>query len=115
MPLIDAERNNLAQTQGARITHISLHTADPTTTGGSEVTGGSYARQPITWGAPSGGTITGTVTFTGMPAATVSHFGGWSAVTAGTFRGGNALSPSRTVLAGDSVQLTLTIPVTASA
>ncbi|ASR85913.1 hypothetical protein SEA_NIKLAS_29 [Mycobacterium Phage Niklas] len=30
---------------------ISLHSADPGTTGASEITGGSYARKTTTWGA----------------------------------------------------------------
>lgn len=40
------------------------------TTAGTEVTGGSYARQTITWGTASAGAIanaTSAVTFTGMP------------------------------------------------
>lgn len=50
------------------------------TTAGTEVSGGSYARQNTTsttiWGTPSGGTITnsatpGVVSFTGMPACTI--------------------------------------------
>lgn len=34
----------LEQLRQNRITHISLHTADPGTTGANEVTGGEYAR-----------------------------------------------------------------------
>lgn len=57
---------------------MSLHTADPGETGiGSEVTGGSYARQAITFtanvaGSPSPSGIG--VTFINLPAVTVTHF-----------------------------------------
>ena len=43
---------------------------------GTEVTGGSYARQTITFGAASAGSAANTnaITFTGMPAGTVVGF-----------------------------------------
>lgn len=45
------------------------------TAAGTEVTGGSYARQSVTWGAAAGNPATSTNSnaqnFTGMPAATV--------------------------------------------
>lgn len=76
----------------------SLHTADPGTTGASEATGGSYARQQSTFPAASGGVSTGSeVTFGGLPAAAYGFFGEWSAVSAGTFRHGNVLTPAMTL------------------
>lgn len=114
MPLTVAERNSLADNEGTRITHISLHTADPGTTGASEATGGSYARQPVTWGAAASGTATGgQVTFS-VNAGTYGWFGGWSALTAGTFRGGNALAVSQTLSSAGQILVTVTIPVTAT-
>ncbi len=68
--------------------YLSLHTADPSTTGASEVTGGSYARQPITFAAASAGAKASTdaQTFSGMPAEAGNLWAGiWSAATAGTF------------------------------
>lgn len=73
-------------------TYISAHTADPSTNGANEVSGGSYARQQTTWAAATG---SGPVTRTGsqvaipMPsgATTVTHFGLWSAATGGTYGG----------------------------
>jgi hypothetical protein len=77
---------------------ISLHTADPGTTGASEASGGTYARQQSTHGASASGVATGTeVTFAGLIAAAYTHFGYWSAVTAGIFRHGNVLTPSMTL------------------
>ena len=101
---------------GAVGLYVSLHTADPGTTGASEVTGGSpaYARKAVTWAAASGGSmsLTAGVTFD-VPAATVTHFGVWSAVSAGTYYGGGALSASETFAAQGTYQLTnATISIT---
>jgi len=105
-----AELNYLADQEAARITHLSLHTASPSTTGANEATGGSpaYARKAVTFNAggaigPLGGTLqpatTGVawsseVTFD-VPAGSYTHWGGWSASTAGTYRGGNTLSSTQ--------------------
>lgn len=114
MPIVVADRNSLADNEGTRITHLSLHTADPGTTGASEVSGGSYARQPVTWGAAASGTATGgQVTFS-VNAGTYPYFGAWSALTGGTFRGGNAVAVSQTLSSAGQILLTVTIPVTAS-
>lgn len=79
-------------------THASLHTADPGSTGASEVTGGApaYARKPITWNPASSGskTVTATVTFDVPGGVTVTHCGAWSALSAGTFVGGGPLAGS---------------------
>lgn len=78
--------------------YVSLHTGDPGTTGASEAAGGSYARQLTTWGASSSGVATGSeVTHAGLVAASYGFFGLWSAVSAGTFRHGNVLTPSMTL------------------
>lgn len=87
--------------------YLSLHTADPGETGASECTGGSYARQAIAFSAASNpaGTIanSGTVTFSSMPAATVTHFAIWDASSAGNCLITGALGSSKTVGAGDTV------------
>lgn len=77
---------------------ISLHTGDPGTTGASEATGGSYARQQTTWPSASGGAATGSeVTHGGLVAAAYGYFGVWSAVTGGVFEHGNSLTPAMTL------------------
>lgn len=75
--------------------YISLHTANPGTTGASEVAGGSYARvstSAATWDAAASGSVdNGTaITFAqGGGDAAVTHFGVWTASTSGTYlRGG---------------------------
>jgi hypothetical protein len=67
-----------------------LHTAY-STTGTSEVTGGSpaYARKGLTWGAAASGvkTTTAAPVFDVPPSTTVRWVGLWDAVTAGNFLG----------------------------
>ncbi len=90
MPLATTELQAAVDTEAARITYLSLHTADPGQSGASEVTGGSpaYARKLTTWGAANAsGVATGSQVTFDVPAGTITHLGFWSAVTAGTFRG----------------------------
>lgn len=72
---------------------------------GTEVTGGSYARQSITFGAPSNGVAANTVavTFTAMPAATVTYAAIMNASTAGNMLFHGPLAASKTVGAGDTL------------
>jgi hypothetical protein len=69
--------------------YLALHTGDPGITGANEVTGGSYARQTITFAADGGtGTSlnTGTTDFASMPAVPapgVVAFSLWDDPTAG--------------------------------
>jgi hypothetical protein len=97
-------------------THASLHTADPSTTGASEVTGGSpaYARKAIAWAASSSAskTLSATVTFDVPAGTTVTHCGTWSALSGGTFRGGGALSGSEVFGAQGNYVLNLTATLT---
>lgn len=81
------EKNSLATKYGTDAAFLSLHTADPGTTGASEVSGGSpaYARMAVTWSAPTNGVITASVTFDVPAGTTVAYVGVWSAATAGTF------------------------------
>lgn len=70
---------------------LSWHTANPGTTGASEVTGGSYIRENIVFAAASGGVEVSNTSqaFTGMPAEAGNLYPGlWTA--GGTFLGGSA-------------------------
>jgi hypothetical protein len=84
--------------------YLSLHTADPGTTGASEVTGGSYARQAMALNAAANKVTANTAaeSFTGMPAATVTHVGIWDSLTTGIFICGGALVSSQAVGAGNT-------------
>jgi hypothetical protein len=81
---------------------MSLHTADPGTSGSNELAGGSYARQTISYGAAASGQIANiaTATYTNLPAGTVTHVGFWKS---GQFCQGAALTQSRAILAGDGL------------
>ncbi|MFD0902324.1 phage tail fiber protein [Actinomadura sediminis] len=76
------------------ISTISLHTADPGSAGTSEVVGGSYARQSVTWGAAASGVKSNSadLVFNVPAGTTVTHVGGWDG---STFRGGGALTASQ--------------------
>lgn len=77
---------------------VSLHTADPGTTGASEVSGGAYARVAVAWGAASGGSVanSGALSINLPASTTAAYFGVWSASSAGNYYIGGALSPSVT-------------------
>ena len=74
----------------ALITHISVHTAIPNDSGNNEATGGSpaYARKAPTWASASARSvaISNNPVFD-LPAGTFTHYGLWSALTAGTYYG----------------------------
>ena len=90
--------------------YLSLHTADPTDAGtGAECSGGSYARQAITFNAAhaTAGTIDNSSVeeFTNMPACTVSHIGVWDAASSGNLLFFGAVTASKAVGAGDTISL----------
>lgn len=86
--------------------YLSLHTADPGQDGSNEVSGGSYARKSVAFDSAASKATQNTadVEFTGMPSATVTHVGIWSALSGGTLWWTGALSASKTVGAGDSLK-----------
>lgn len=93
---------------------ISLHTADPGTTGASEATGGSpaYARKQTTWtGGASDGVVNGSQVTIDVPAGTYTHVGIWSAATGGTFVGKCSIA-STTLAAQGQVLVTPTFTET---
>jgi hypothetical protein len=90
--------------------YLSLHTADPTDAGtGAECSGGSYARQAITFNAAhaTAGTIDNSSVeeFTNMPACTVTHIGVWDAASSGNLLFFGAVTASKAVGAGDTISL----------
>ena len=88
---------------------VSLHTADPGTTGATEVSGSGYARQgPVafsnTGNEPTVAANTAIVTYpaaTGSGWGTITYFGIWTAATAGVFQGSGQLTAPTLVSAGD--------------
>lgn len=88
--------------------YISLHTGDPGTTGANEVSGGSYVRQrpPFNAAASSQAKNTSSISWTLLPAATITHIGIWDASSGGIYYLGAALSTSIPVLAGGTATIT---------
>lgn len=85
--LVNAVLRNTAFPSVATV-YVALFTADPTEAGtGTEVVGGAYARQPITFGAPADGVTSNTadVNFPVCTAdwGTITHAAIFSAVAGG--------------------------------
>lgn len=80
MPLTVGSKNLMLDALAAVVDRISAHTDAPGSTGANEVTGGTYARQAITWDAASGGAINlaAGVSFNVPAATTVTHLGFWT-------------------------------------
>jgi len=103
--LINATLRNTSYTSVATI-YVALYTTDPTDADtGTEVTGGSYARTSVTFGAPSNGVSTNSadVTFPTCTAGwgTVTHIGLKDASTAGNLLYHTPLDTSKTIDSGD--------------
>lgn len=105
MPLNNTALNVEADALRAVATHLSLHTADPGTTGTSESTAGRVA---AAWPAASNGDLTvSNKNFTGGAASgPCTWVGLWSASTAGTFYGGFQLTGDVTFNAAGQYTLT---------
>ena len=103
--LINATLRNTSYTSPTTV-YLALYTNDPTDADtGTEISGGSYARQSITFGAPSNGTSTNSAAIE-FPAATanwgvVTHVGIRDALTSGNLLYHTALDASKTINNGD--------------
>lgn len=118
--------NNLVTAEADRLTNASLNgtaytlpttpmklalatSASSAATAGTEVVGGSYARQTIAFGTSAGTGVanTGVITYTNMPAATSSHVDVYDSN--GTPRRGwcGALTAPKTTASGDSLSFAI--------
>ena len=81
-------KETLSTAYGSTGSWISVHTADPGTTGTAETSSGSpaYARKQTTWTpGTSDGVNAGSQVTIDVAAGTYTYIGLWSAVTGGTF------------------------------
>lgn len=88
--------------------YIGLYTVAPTDAGGgTQVTGGSYARQTAAFGAASSGATSNSanIDFAGMPAATTVAIGVFDALTAGNLLLWGTLTTNKTTDAGDTLRI----------
>ncbi len=86
--------------------YLALYTSDPTDADtGTEVSGTSYARQSITFGAPSNGATTNPAAIdfpqAGSSWGTIAYIGIRDASTAGNLLYHTALDASKTIATGD--------------
>ncbi len=108
--LINAVLRNTSYTSPTT-TYLALYASDPTDADtGTEITGGSYVRQAITFGAPSNGTSTNSAAVE-FPQATadwgiISHVAIRDAVTSGNLLFHTALDASKTINNGDVFKIT---------
>lgn len=80
MAYMDAAKNRMLDALAGDVGNASLHTADPGTTGANEVSGGTYARQAVSFDAASAGEmfLSASVTFDVPGGVTVAWVGFWS-------------------------------------
>jgi len=109
--LINATLRNTSYTSPS-VVYLGLYTSDPTDADtGTEVTGGSYARQAITFGAPSNGVSTNSAAIE-FPQAT-GNWGtiGWvgieDALSGGNLLYHTALDASKTISTGDIFRIAI--------
>ena len=109
--LINATLRNTSYTSPAAV-YLALYTSDPTDAdSGTEVSGGSYARQAITFGAPSNGVSTNSAAIE-FPQATgswgtVGWIGIEDASTGGNLLYHTALDTSKTIESGDIFKIAI--------
>lgn len=93
--------------------YVGLFTSDPTDAGsGTEVSGGSYARQSVTFGtAASSGSISNTaaVVFATASASwgTITHIGILDNSTGGNLMYHGAVTTSKTISSGDTFSISI--------
>lgn len=109
--LINATLRNTSYTSPATV-YVGLYTSDPTDANtGTEVSGGSYARTAVTFGAPSNGVTTnsGAVEFPQATGSwgTVGWIGILDASTSGNLLYHTALDVSKTIDSGDIFKIAI--------
>ena len=103
--LLNAVLRSTSYTSPATV-YVGLYTSDPGEGNtGTEVSGGSYARKDVTFGAPSNGVCTNSaaVEFAQATASwgTVSHVGLLDAITSGNLLFYTDITTSKTIEPGD--------------
>ena len=113
--LLNATLRNIPYTSPSTV-YLALYTNDPTDADlGTEVSGGGYVRQVVTFGVPvqvdGNGTSTNTIVVT-FPIATanwgtITHFGIRSAATGGTLLFHGPINSPRSILSDDQLRFSI--------
>jgi hypothetical protein len=103
--LINATLRNTTFTSPSTV-YVGLYTSDPTDANtGNEVSGGSYARKAMTFGAPSNGVSVNSAAVEFDQATgnwgTITYFAIFDALTTGNMLYYGALTASKTIETGD--------------
>jgi hypothetical protein len=104
---LDAWHNNVSFTPPTTW-YLALFTTNPDVdASGTEVTGGSYARKLIGYSSASAGATTNDIeaSYTGMPAATVTHWALFDALTSGNMIEAGEFSAPYILNAGDELNI----------
>jgi hypothetical protein len=109
--VINAVLRNTSYTSPTTV-YVGLFTSDPTDAGsGTEVSGGSYARVAVTFGAPSNGVSTNSAAVEFAQATgnwgTVAFIGLHDALTTGNLLFHTALDTSKTIETGDIFKIAI--------
>jgi len=104
--LRDHTLRNIAYTSPTTVYQGLFTTATTDAGGGTEVTGGSYARQAVAFGAGSAGEASSTavVSYASMPGVTVTHSALFDALSGGNMLLHAQLTAPKTVAAGATLQ-----------
>ena len=91
----------------ATATFLDWNTVTPGTTGGTPIAG--FTRQSSAWTAAATGKEhnSAAMTFTSAPTCTIKFFSEWSAVTAGTYKGGGPTTATVSVASGSTVSVAI--------
>lgn len=111
MPFSNSGKTDCLTGLRTATTHLSAHSAYPGDSGASELSGGPYARKPITWAAISGTPpsfdLSANIDIDCPAGTTAKWVGGWTALTAGTFKTfapvGSTLRGVATIQASDDI------------
>lgn len=106
--LLAASSGEAAYTAPTTPIKIALNTAvGSDSAAGTEVSGGSYARQSITFGSASGEGIASneSLNYTSMPAATITSVDEWDSAGTPIRRWWGSLSASKTTNSGDTFSI----------
>jgi hypothetical protein len=96
--LVDAGKHLMLNGFAGSVTFVSLHTADPSTGGTSEVSASPYTRESVSWASAASGSVQNSaqIVFDVPGSTTITHLGYWSASASGTFYGSRALDANQT-------------------
>lgn len=103
--LLNHVLRNIAYTSPTTVYLALFTTATTDAGGGTEATGGSYARQAVTFAAPASKHTdnTGVISFSNMPAGTFTHAAMFDALAGGNMLTHAPMPSAITTLAGEGI------------